>query len=108
MRFSAVTPSRPDPYYLRGLLYCRSCHEPLRPALSPAGQRSYGCPAGRCDRPWVPAEPIERQVWTRFESLNEQAAREISGEQRQEALGAVLNRVTIGNQPDDLEYDWRD
>src|SRR5689334_9067799 len=106
--FSHVAPATPDPYYLRGLLYCRPCGAALRPAFSSAGQRLYGCPSGGCQRPWVPAEQAERQVWARFEALNERAARGIPLRGRQEALGAVLHRVTVGPHADDLEYDWRD
>jgi hypothetical protein len=108
MQFSPVAPATPDPYHLDGLLYCRSCDEPLRPVVPWGDQRRYACPTGLCERAWVPAEEVERQVWARFESLNEDAARAIPPGRRQGALSAVLDRITVGLRPDDLEYEWRD
>jgi hypothetical protein len=108
MSYPHVAPTTPDPYYLNHLLHCRPCGVALRPAFSSSGQRHYDCPLGDCGRTSVPAEQAEQQVWSRFASLNEQAARQVPLDQRQGALIAVLSRVTVGPRPDDLEYDWRD
>lgn len=108
MENPSVTPARTTHYVLRGLLYCRPCDRTLVPAYSSDGQRFYGCPGVSCPRPWVPAGPTEEQVWARFAALNEDAARRIPAEGRQEALAAVLVRVVVGEQVGDLAYDWRD
>lgn len=103
-----VTSARAGRYLLRGLLFCRPCAAQLIPAYSSGGQRFYGCPGPRCPHPWLPAVSVEEQVWARFAALNEPAARQVPAHLRQEALAAVLARVTVGDQASDLEYDWRD
>ncbi|MEV4759417.1 zinc ribbon domain-containing protein [Micromonospora sp. NPDC049559] len=108
MHSSHVAPPSPDPYYLRGLLHCRFCGQELRPAFASSGQRLYGCPNEECERPWVSAERVEQQAWTRFAALNEEAAREVPPAARQSALVAVINRITVGWRPEELAYDWRD
>lgn len=110
MEDSNVAPTvRPvSPYVLRGLLHCRPCDRALVPAYSSAGQRFYGCPGPGCPRPWVPAGPVEGQVWARFSALGGDAARDIPSERRQAALVAVLIRVIVGERVGDLAYHWRD
>lgn len=105
---SFTAPDRVGCYLLRGLLYCRPCAAHLVPGYSSGGQRFYGCPGQRCPRPCVPAGRAEEQVWSRFETLNERAARQVPADRRQEALASVLVRITVGEKVSDLEYDWRD
>lgn len=108
MEDSCTAPVRAGCYLLRGLLYCRPCATHLVPGYSSGGQRFYGCPGPVCPRPWIPAGPAEEQVWARFESRHERAARKTPADRRQEALAAVLVRISVGAEVADLEYDWRD
>lgn len=108
MENPGVAPARAGHYVLRGLLHCRPCGQTLVPAYCSGGQRFYGCADPGCPRPWVPAEPIEEQVWARFTALNGRVARRIPAERRQEALAAVLVRVVVGARVGDLAYHWRD
>jgi hypothetical protein len=103
-----ATRAEPNHYYLRGLLRCRPCGDLLVPAYSSSGLRLYGCPQPRCPRPWVPAGETEERVWARFRSLNRPTARDIPPAERQEALIAVLNQITVGFSTADLDYHWRD
>lgn len=107
MDFPIVAQAAPSPYFLRGLLHCHICDKLLIPAFSSNGRRLYNCPGRQCPRPCVSAEQIEEQVWSQVTAHHAAGVRNVAPDGRQEALVALISRVTVGDPASHLEYDWR-
>ena len=102
-------PSPPDPdrYLLRGLLICGT-GEPMRPAATATGARTYVCPTSACTWPAVPAADVEQLARARYTARHEATATRTPRDRRRDALVDALTAITVGVSWINLHYTWRD
>jgi hypothetical protein len=99
-----------DEYVLRGLLWCGRCAELMVPVLLDTGTtnvRVYACRSGQCLRPQVEAKLIETLVWNRFVMLNPAMAEGVLIGRRRSVIRPVLSKVRMGDDENELSFDWR-
>ena len=97
----------PDRYTLRGLLTCGTCGEPMHPATTATGARTYACPTAACPRPPVRAADIEQLAWARYTARHETTAATTPRDKRHHALIDALAAITVGTPWINLDYTWR-
>jgi hypothetical protein len=100
-----------DPYVLRGFLFCELCSGDMVPVLVDTGngyERHYACQSGQCIRPFMLAEAIEAAAWTHFALLNEAMAEGVAPDKRRAVMRPILRRVRLGDDINELWYEWND
>lgn len=92
----------PDPYPLRGLLFCR-CGQQFHPVESIDGSRAYvslcGCRMGPLD-----ADTVERLVFNAAEREAPALFVNLPEERYVEAFRMVFAEVTVGGTTDEISY----
>jgi hypothetical protein len=101
---AAPAPAGPDPYILRGLLWCGMDELPMVAVQIPGGSRTYGCRDPLFLHRFLDAETLERLVWQRFAALNETLAADIPESGRH----GVLRRVVVTSSTPEVVIEWRD
>lgn len=99
--------SQPEPFLLRGLVWCELCAAPMLPGLM-SGGRFYGCPYRECPRRLLPAEALEQAVWRQYALLFEGTEVAVPTAARWQCLRRRLVRVRVGEDTTELWHQWSD
>ena len=96
----------PDPYTVRGLLFCDACDVPLHPLELAGGSRAYRGVCG-CRTRSVDAATVERQVFDAVEQRTPWLVIGVPAECLAGVYRSVLAEVRVGVTGSELTFAWR-